>query len=259
MSDLCCVESGRALRSIAEIPYERIVAERVRGDPLLFYALASASFAEITSDLYTRNLLAFFTEDADVAAWLEGEWQREELQHGAVLKRYVRTVWPEFDWDRVYRRFVAEFSQYCTVDQLAQTHALEMAARCVIETGTACFYRMIAEISPEPVLRQIAAAISAEEVRHYKHFYRYFLRYRERERTERSAVLRTLLMRVAEIDAEDAFCAFKHVFLARNGTAEFRRSDYRAFRTGLRRRARSNFPHGMAATQPSTLLPPARC
>jgi len=38
-----------------------------------------------------------------------------------------------------------------------------MAARCVVETGTAAFYRALAAMSPEPVLSKIAAAISTDE------------------------------------------------------------------------------------------------
>src|ERR1700730_1568303 len=69
--------------------------ERVREDALLFYILASASFLEITSDLYTRNLVEFFRRDSEVIEWLENGWESEELQHGAALKRYVETAWPE--------------------------------------------------------------------------------------------------------------------------------------------------------------------
>jgi hypothetical protein len=35
---------------------------------------------------------------------------------------------------------------------------------------------------------------------------------------------------IPEVDAEDAFYAFKHVYLARNPGAEFRKCDYDAFR-----------------------------
>ena len=122
-----------------------------------------------------------------------------------------------------------------------------MAARCVVETGTAAFYRALADMSPEPVLRAIAAAISTDEVRHDKHFYRFFLRYREREQPRRAAVARTLWARIGEVDAEDAFYAFKHVYLAWNPQAEFREDNYAAFRAQLRPLAVRHFPHRMAS------------
>jgi hypothetical protein len=102
-------------------------------------------------------------------------------------------------------------------------------------------------MSPEPVLREIAAAISADEVRHYKYFYRFFMRYSERERPSRLAVARTLWARIGEVDAEDAFYAFKHVHLARHPETNFREEDYVAFRAQLRPFATRHFPHRMAS------------
>jgi len=239
--------SGGAPWSIDDIPYHTLKREQVKDNSLLLYIVATAAFVEITSDVYTRNLAEFFHGDADVVDWLQHAWEGEELQHGGALKRYVETAWPDFGWDRAYGNFLAEFLRFCSVDQLAQTRALEMAARCVVETGTAAFYRALAEMSPEPVLRTIAAAISADEVRHYKYFYRFFLRYREREQPSRTAVARTLWARIGEVDAEDAFYAFKHVYLACNPRAEFREGDYAAFRAQLRPLAVHHFPHRMAS------------
>jgi hypothetical protein len=228
------------------MPYNALAHDRVRGDTQLFYTVATSSFIEITSDLYTRNLVEFFRGDDEIVEWLQRGWEREELQHGAALRRYVETAWPEFDWPAAYARFMDEFSQFCSVDQLAPTRALEMAARCVVETGTAAFYRMLSEMSPEPVLQRVAANIRADEVRHYKYFYRHFLRYQALERPGRIAVMRTLWNRVGEVDAEDAFYAFKHVYLAHNPAAVFQRRDYEAFRDGFRRLATRHFPYGMA-------------
>ncbi len=229
-----------------EIPHHALARERVREDALLFYILASASFIEITSDLYTRNLVEFFRHDSEVIEWLENGWESEELQHGAALKRYVETAWPEFDWDATYRSFLDEFSWSARSSSSLAHVALEMAARCVEGTGTAAFYCMLSELTSEPVLGRLAREISVDEVRHYKHFYRYFVCYREREQPSCAAVPQTLWSRIAEVDAEDAFCAFKHVYLARNPGAEFRKCDYEAFRTGARQLAKKHFPHGMA-------------
>jgi hypothetical protein len=237
---------GGASWTLDDIPYHTLERQRVHDDTQLFYTVATASFVEITSDLYTRNLIEFFHGDGEIVDWLRHGWEREELQHGAALRRYVETAWPAFDWDAAYRQFMAEFTQFCSVDQLAPTRALEMAARCVVETGTAAFYGMLSEMSPEPVLRQITANIRADEVGHYKYFYRHFVRYRALERPGRVAVMRTLWNRVGEVDAEDAFYAFKHVYLASNPGATFERRDYEVFRDGFRRLAKTHFPYGMA-------------
>ena len=238
--------AGGIAWSIEDIPYRSIARDEVRDDRRLFYILAAASFIEITSDLYTRNLVEFFRHDSEVAGWLERVWVREELQHGAALKRYVETAWPDFDWEGAYRSFVSDYGQLCTSDRLASTRALEMAARCVVETGTASFYRMISAQSREPVLRMLAAKISADEVRHYKHFYRYFQRFQAVERPSRAAVLRTLWNRTTDIDAEDAFYSFRAIHLALSGDTELDKADYDAYRDGVRQLARRHFPVGMS-------------
>ncbi len=48
---------GEASWSVEEIPYNAIDRDKVRDAEQLFYILASASFVEITSDLYTKNLI----------------------------------------------------------------------------------------------------------------------------------------------------------------------------------------------------------
>jgi rubrerythrin len=232
--------------SMDSIRYRDIARDMVEDDELLFQIVASASFVEITSDLYTKNLIEYFRDDPELVEWLAHHWEPEELQHGAALKRYVEAAWPDFDWRRAYEGFFAEYSHCCAVEKLAPTRALEMVARCVVETGTASFYRMLADAVPEPVLREVAGNIAADEVRHYKNFYYFFRRYRETEGPGRAAVLRTLWDRAQEVDTEDAYIAFKHVFLVRKPDAEFRPAEYEAFRSGVRRIGRDYFPYGMA-------------
>ncbi len=239
-------EEFRARWSVADIPYESIDHQALRGDRRLMELVTAASFIEISSDTYTHNLAEFYRDDAEVVAWLEGGWQCEELQHGVALRRYVETAWPEFDWERAYRNFFAEYEQYCTVAHLAPGHALEMAARCVVETGTASFYRMLSDAAPEPVLQMLAAHISADEVDHYKHFFRYFRRYAETEQPGRTAVLRTLIKRMTEVDFEDAICAFKHVRLVSDPAVPFRKKDYDAFRHDIRVMAQRHYRYDMA-------------
>jgi hypothetical protein len=232
--------------SVEDIPYRLLVARPACEDQQLFYLVTSASFIEITSGIYTDNLVKYFSEDDEVVRWLRCEWEREELQHGEALKRYVQCAWPDFDWQTAYRAFLAEYRPLCTVDLLAATRALEMASRCVVETGTAAFYRMLSELSEEPVLRRLAAAISADEVRHYKHFYRYFLRYQEVERPSRAAVMRALWSRIAAVESEDAYCAFKAVYLARNPGSEFQRNLYDCYRADVVRLMQPRLPYAMA-------------
>ncbi|MGE5220612.1 MAG: ferritin-like domain-containing protein [Chloroflexota bacterium] len=231
---------------IDDIPYASIERARVAGNRELFYLLASASFVEITSDLYTRNLVDYFHDDGEVREWIEHQWQHEELQHGAALKCYVNCLRPNFDWERAYLHFYSEYSPRCATKPLGPTPALEMVSRCLVETGTASLYTMLGRISAEPVLQILTRCIKDDEVRHYKYFYRYFLRYQQRERVVQSALLRTLWSRISEINGEDAYLAFKHVFLECHPDGRFNDSDYKAYCRQWKMLARSYYPYEMA-------------
>src|SRR5260364_113697 len=134
---------------IEEIDFDRIDLRRATANEDLLLLVCAASFTESGSDLYTRNLVDYFNDDPEVSRWLAAHWECEELQHGRALKTYIHHVCPGFDWDR----------------------ALEMAARCVVETGTATLYRAIHAWADEPVLKEITDHIRSDEVRHYKYFY----------------------------------------------------------------------------------------
>lgn len=232
---------------IEDIPFAALAPARLRDNPDLFYLLTAASFVEITSDLYTQNLVACFAHDPPVAEWLRGTWEPQEIQHGVALRRYIAGVWPEFDWEEAYARFYAEYSRHCRVELLAPTHALELVARCVVETGTASLYTMIQALSPEPVLRVLARRIRDDEIHHYRYFYHAFLRYRAREPAGRRDVARILVRRLRTIDNEDAYLSFKHAYLARHPRKTDARRAYKSFQKRCFRLARRYYPYEMAA------------
>jgi hypothetical protein len=239
--------SQRAHWSIADIPYDSIDPTRISGDSYLFYVLAAASLVEINSDLYTRNLLEYFHDDTDVTNWLMHDWQHEEIQHGSALRRYVNTVWPDFNWDRCFQCFTADYARLCRPELLGPTQALEFAARCVVETGTASLYTMLSRLSPEPVLTELLSRIRSDEIRHYGYFYHFFLKYQDRASHGYYAVARTLWHRAREIGNEDAYCAFKHVYLERHPGRRFYDDAYRMFRKHYAALAHLYYPYEMAA------------
>jgi hypothetical protein len=225
--------------TLADLDLGRIDVARVRHDEDLFFLLCSSSFVESGSDLYTRNLVDHFADDAELQTWLSQHWEHEELQHGRALTAYVRAVWPEFDWDAAFATFWQAYGAVCTSEELEPCRGLELAARCVVETGTASLYRALHDITDEPVLKELTGYIKSDEVRHYKHFYRHYLLYREREGFGRYKVFRAILRRVREIKSEDSDIALRHVFNQcyphqRENEAEFRRISDRA--QGLLRR-----------------------
>ncbi|MGF6481408.1 ferritin-like domain-containing protein [Paraburkholderia sp. JPY419] len=200
---------------IEDIDLTRIDRQKAAANEDLLLLLCAASFIESGTDLYTSNLSTFFNDDPEVSAWLNHEWEPEEMQHGRALQTYIAYVWPEFDWHAAFRNFMDEYSLTCSVDDFEKTRALEMVARCVVETGTATLYRAINECSDEPVLKQITDNIRTDEVRHYKHFFRYFKKYNRIEGNGRLAVLGALMRRVMEIKNEDSEIALRHVFAIR--------------------------------------------
>jgi hypothetical protein len=206
--------------TLESVPLASVDTALAAGREDLFYLVTAASFVESGAELYTANLVTFFDDDAEVTEWLRRRWQVEELGHGRVLREYVRHVWPSFDWDAAYAAFLADYSSVCTADELENSHSLELVARCVVETGTATFYRALAALAGEPVLAGIASRISAQEVDHYKHFYAYFRGYREREPTGRLGVAATLGRRARETRSSDADCALRHAFAVREGNGK---------------------------------------
>lgn len=214
-------------------------------DPLA-WLVAGASFIEITSHLYTDNLIALFTGDPEVVKWLRERWLRDEMRHGETLRAYVQRRWPWFDWEAGYRTFLDDYGALCTVENLAPSRALEMVARCVIETGTATFYRMVSEAARDPELKALAARISADEVHHYKHFYRFFRRYRAIEKPGRAAILRTLWRRLRAVRDEDSLCAIKAVHLACSGGVPLSDAEYAALGNAILLDFKPHFPCDMA-------------
>ncbi|MDB6060804.1 MAG: ferritin-like protein [Verrucomicrobiaceae bacterium] len=197
--------------AMSDIAYDQIELEKVKSDEVLFFVLASASLIESGSDMYTSVLVDYFG-DSDVANWLTGQWEHEELQHGESLRKYVESVWPEFDWAATYQSFFDEYSGYCTVNQFEPTPTLELVARCVVETGTAALYRALEDYTDEPILKLLAGNIRRDEVRHYKNFNRFFNQYNREAGHGRWPIFKALARRLAELRNEDSDCALRHIF-----------------------------------------------
>ncbi|MHB8181233.1 ferritin-like domain-containing protein [Acidithiobacillus sp.] len=195
---------------LEDMDFSRIDTARLRDRDDLFLLVCSASFIESGSSIYTRNLVDYFADDAEISEWLIDHWEPEELQHGRALKAYVQHVWPEFNWDCAYADLVAEYAKLCTADALEPTRGQEMVARCIVEMGTTTYYQALNAVCDEPVLRDLTWRIRTDEVQHYKHFYHYFLQYQQQENLHRLQVIAVLWHRVAELRQSDADIALRH-------------------------------------------------
>jgi len=245
LGDRRCRPFPEMSRSLSNTSSDAMDRTNVQHDEPLLLLLAAASFVEAASEVYSRNLLQHFRGDVEVSDWLVHHWEPEELRHGKVLRAYIASVWPEFDWRRAYERFHREYVTRCTVEELEPTRGLEMVARCVVETGTASLYRAIRDFSRDPALKSIAGMIHRDEVRHYKHFFRYFRKYQLAERNSRRQILNVLARRTLEMRLENAECGIRHTVKERYQECS---SDPRVFREMQARvtaLVRTTYPFGM--------------
>ncbi len=241
--------------NIEDIPFDEIDLSRIRGREDMKFLLAAASFIEIASDVYAGNLAEFFMDEPDIAAWLSEHWEVEEVQHGRALRAYVEKVWPEFEWQAAYDRFFVEYSKLCGVDGYESTRGLEMAARCVVETGTSTAYRAIRDFADEPVLVRLAEHIRSDEVRHYKYFLKFFDRYDARENNGRFRVLRSLKNRLVESRHSDFEIGLFHAFQSVYPGERRDGKHFAAMQSRIARKVRAHYPAGQAIRM---LLKPLR-
>ena len=194
---------------MSDLDLDAIDRSQVAEDPFVFRTVFLASLVETGADLYSRNLVEYFAGDDELGGWLATSWEPEEVQHGRALRAYVERAWPEVDWQHTYEEFFASYSRTCTLEDLEPTQALELAARCMVETGTATLYGALHRYAREPVLKDLAGRIYADEVRHYKYFYRHFRRYQARAHHPRHQVARVLFSRLVETRTGDGYHAFR--------------------------------------------------
>ena len=235
---------NKAQWTLTDIAWHCIDRDAVRSDPFIYYVLAAASFVETAADLYTDNLVEHFP-DPEARHWLVHHWQPEELQHGRALRTYVETVWPEVDWEYAYGGFLEEYSKLCTMEELEPSRALEMAARCVVETGTSTFYSTLQQSATEPVLKHLTGLIRQDEVRHYNHFRHFFQNYQQQEHIGRGGVLLSLYKRFTEAETEDAYIGFKYAWIMRHPGEEFQTSHFQEFMDSARTVIAAHYPYRM--------------
>src|SRR5262249_22488866 len=102
-------------------------------------------------------------------------WGEEEAQHGRALGHWAEMADPDWNFQQAFARFQAgykpsHFESHQDVS-IRGSRRGEMIARCVVESGTSSYYSAIRDATDEPVLKEIAGRIAADEYRHYKLFY----------------------------------------------------------------------------------------
>ncbi len=144
-------------------------------DPELLAAIKAAALVEYNAPDYVAYLKRVFAgQPPETLGWID-LWGSEERQHGQALGRWAQTADPAFNLEDAFARFrkgytPAHFAEGDSASVRGSRRG-EMIARCVVESGTSSYYAAIRDATDEPVLKEIAGRISADEYRHYKLFY----------------------------------------------------------------------------------------
>ena len=144
-------------------------------EPWMVAAIKSAALVELNAPDYVSYLKrVFHGADSSTISSIE-QWGCEESQHGLALGRWAEMADPSFSLDEAFARFQAGYrpSHFAGASRVSVRGSRrgEMIARCVVESGTSSFYTAIRDATDEPVLREIAGRIAADEYRHYKLFF----------------------------------------------------------------------------------------
>ena len=169
MAEAVIYKSGWTLD---DIDWSKFEASRV--DPDLLCTVKAASLVEFNAADYVGYLTRVYSSDRPEAIADIERWGAEEVQHGQVLGRWAEMADPEFKLDDAFARFRTGYRPAHFDDGQGSVRGSrrgEMIARCVVESGTSSFYSAIRDATDEPVLKEIAAHIAADEFRHYKLFY----------------------------------------------------------------------------------------
>jgi hypothetical protein len=192
--------------TLDDIPWRLL--DRAKLDPELVRIVKAASLVEHNGAAYAHHLCRIFADDPEFQETAR-RWGEEEVQHGTALARWAELADPDFDFAAAFARFQAGFQVDFDSDRSRRgSRAGEMVARCVVEIGTSSYYSALREAAREPVLQEICRHIAADELRHYRLFYKHLDRLLRREPIGRFARLRVALTRVAESEDDELAYAY---------------------------------------------------
>ncbi len=156
--------------TLDDIPWASF--DRARVDPELLRIVKAASLVEYNGGAYAHHLCRVFSDDPEFQATAR-RWGAEETRHGEALARWAALADPEFDFAAAVARFQAGYHVDFDADTSRRgSRSGEMIARCIVEIGTSSYYTALTEAAAEPVLAEICRHIAADELRHYRLFYK---------------------------------------------------------------------------------------
>jgi hypothetical protein len=163
----------RAGWTLDDIPWSSFDPSKV--EPALLASIKAAALVEYNAPDYVDYLQRVFSDSSPETLLAIQHWGKEEAQHGRALGRWAEVADPSFSFEKAFARFQAGYRPaHLSGNELQSIRGSrrgEMIARCVVESGTSSFYSAIRDATDEPVLKEIAGRIAADEFRHYKLFF----------------------------------------------------------------------------------------
>jgi len=192
--------------TLDDIPWDRFEPSRV--EPNLLAIVKTAALVERNAGDYVHYLCNVFAADTDFR--LEAvRWGGEEVQHGMALGRWAMLADPGFDFEGRFQDFVDTYRLPLeAMDSVRGSPAGELIARCVVESGTSCFYSALRDATDEPVLKAICHRIAGDEYRHYRLFYDSIQRYQESKPPSVLKRLNVAFGRFLEIEDDELALAY---------------------------------------------------
>jgi len=206
--------------ALSDIDWDAFEPARVDRD--LLAAVKAASLVEYNSRDYVTYLKRIFDPSDPIQDHI-AQWGEEEARHGEALGRWAEMADPDFDFKSAFARFRAGYQIPLDASQSVRgSLSGELISRCVIESGTSSFYSAMKEAAAEPVLRQIAGRIAADEFSHYQLFYSHL---QTSLAAEKPGLLKRLSVAVRRfIEAEDDELAYAYYCAnVAEGSAAYRR------------------------------------
>jgi rubrerythrin len=156
--------------TLEDIHWNRFDPSKV--DQELLTVVKAAAMVEFNAPDYVTYLRGVFAGDEKTIALFE-QWGSEETQHGQALARWAELADPSFRFKDAFAAFTSLYRppHFDSGEHRRGGRVGEMIARCVVESGTSSYYSALRDATDEPVLKQIAANIAADEFRHWKLFY----------------------------------------------------------------------------------------
>jgi hypothetical protein len=192
--------------TLDDIPWDRF--DRGKVDTDIVRIVKAASLVEQNGGAYAHHLCRIFDDDPDFQQAAR-RWGNEEIQHGRALARWAALADPSYNFAAAFDRFQEGYQVDFDSDISRRgSRSGEMIARCMVEVGTSSYYSALRDGVLEPVLKEICRNIAADEIRHYKLFYKNLGRCLERDQVGLWQRLRIALCRIAEAEDDELAYAY---------------------------------------------------